>query len=109
MADYAGEPIRIATKDALNFDGKPLTPIDVDTVTCEVWNTDFTVKVQDVTIMDFVDDPTDEDNGNWVFTWDTTGREPGTYKARVTFNMISGPSSWEYKRIRLARDPHPGP
>jgi hypothetical protein len=48
MADYAGEPIRIATKDALNFDGKPLTPIDVDTVTCEVWNTDFTVKVQDV-------------------------------------------------------------
>lgn len=109
MADYAGEPIRITTKDPLNFDGRRIVPVDVTSVTVEVFNTDLSETVLALTPMDFINDPGDDADGEWAYIWDTTGIDPGTYKAKVVINTIDTLSSWEYHRIRLARDPHPGP
>lgn len=109
MADYAGEPRRIVTDTARNFDGRVLVPADVQSVTVEVFTNDLQTVVLPVTPMDYIDDTGDVDNNNWAFIWDTTGLEPGTYKAKVVITTLDGLESFEYKRIRLARDPHPGP
>lgn len=109
MADYAGEPIRIATHNALNFDGTRIVPADVYDVTVEVFNSDLTQTVLPVTVMTFIDDPDDDADGEFAYIWDTSGLEAGTYKAKVVINTIDNFSSWEYHRIRLKIDPHPGP
>lgn len=109
MADYAGEPRRIVTDAARNFDGRVLTPDDVISVTVEVFNNALDTVVLPVTPMDYILDTGDVDLNNWAFIWDTTGLDPGTYRAKVVVTMLDGLESFEYKRIRLARDPHPGP
>lgn len=109
MADYAGEPIRVTTKDPLNFNGQRIVPADVSTVTVEVFNSDLTSTVLGVTPMVFIDDADDDADGEWAYIWDTTGVASGTYKAKVVITTTDSLSSWEYHRIRLARDPHPGP
>lgn len=109
MADYAGEPIRITTLNALNFTGVRIVPADVTSITAEVFNSDLSAVVMPVTTMTFIDDPDDDDDGEFAVIWDTTGVAAGTYKAKVVITTIDGLSSWEYHRIRLKIDPHPGP
>lgn len=109
MADYAGEPIRITTVNALNFNGQRIVETDVISVTGEVFNNDLSAVVMPVTAMDFIDDPLDDDDGEFAVIWDTTGVVAGTYKAKVVIKTIDNLESWEYHRIRLKVDPHPGP
>lgn len=109
MADYAGEPIRITTRNALNFTGQRIVPADVISVTAEVFNSDLSATVMAVTSMDFIDDADDDDDGEFAVIWDTTGVAAGTYKAKVVITTIDTLASWEYHRIRLKIDPHPGP
>lgn len=109
MADYAGEPIRITTVNALNFNGQRIVPADVTSVTGEVFTNDLSATVMPVTTMLYINDPLDDDDGEFAVIWDTTGVTAGTYKAKVVINTTDGLSSWEYHRIRLKVDPHPGP
>lgn len=109
MADYAGEPIRITTVNALNFNGQRIVPADVSSITAEVFNNDLSAVVMAVDDMTFIDDSDDDDDGEFALIWDTTGVDAGTYKAKVVITTTDGLSSWEYHRIRLKVDPHPGP
>lgn len=109
MADYAGEPIRITTVNALNFNGVRIVPADVISVTAEVFNNTLSATVMAVTPMVFINDPADDDDGEFAVIWDTTGVVAGTYKAKVVIKTIDNLESWEYHRIRLKVDPHPGP
>lgn len=109
MADYAGEPIRITTVNPHNFDGQVLVPADVTSVTVEVFTNDLATVKLAVTNMAYINDVDDEANGEWAYIWDTTGIAAGTYKAKVVITTTDALASWEYHRIRLKADPHPGP
>ena len=97
MTQYAGELTKIvhtATKD-----GVELTPDDVT----EVWITVFTGTFEEVvaeTPMTW-----DVDMVRWQYLWDTSDVAYGSYRVRVRIEGFDGGSVWEYRRVRLARDP----
>lgn len=97
MTLYVGELTKIvhtATKD-----GVALEPDDVTAVWVTLYTSDLEILV-DETEMSW-----DLNFDRWQFLWDTTGLDPGTYRARVRIEGIDGGSVWEYRRIRLARNP----
>lgn len=102
MADYASEGREIRVSNPRDFRGTAVGQADVTSVAVEVFSADFSTQVLDSTPMDW-----DDDLATWVYTWDTRGLDPGSYKAKVTITSIDGLPSFEYQTIRLARDPHP--
>lgn len=98
MTQYAGEQTRIvhtATKD-----GAELVPDDVTAVWITVFTSDFSDEVVGETEMSW-----NLDHERWEYLWDTSAVSSGTYKAKVRVEGVDGGSNWEYRRIRLARDP----
>lgn len=98
MTQYAGELTKIvhtATKDA-----EALVPDDVTAVWITVYSSDFSEELVGETEMTW-----DTDHERWQHLWDTTAVDAGTYKAKVRIEGVDGGSVWEYRRIRLARDP----
>lgn len=97
MTLYAGELSKIihtATKD-----GVALLPADVTAVYVTIYNAALAEEVAETTMS------WDADQARWQYLWDTTGVDPGTYRVRVRIAGVDGGSVWEYKRLRLARNP----
>jgi hypothetical protein len=97
MTLYAGELTKIvhtATKD-----GEALLPGDV---------TGVSIILYDSTLEEVVGSSTmtwDSVKLRWQYLWDTSDMDAGTYRAKVTITGVDGGSVWEFKRIRLARNP----
>lgn len=105
MTIYAGETVTI-THTATDLDNTTaLTDGDVDSVTIVIYDSDLAEVVSE-TAMTW-----DSDESRWEYVWDTSpGATPvnidsGTYRAMVTITGLDDSTNWEYKRIRLARNP----
>lgn len=97
MTLYAGERVKVthtATKDS-----EALVPGDITAVWISIYDAEREVLV-DETLMTW-----DSTKSRWQYLWDTSGLDPGTYRARVRIEGVDGGSVWEYKRVRLARNP----
>lgn len=97
MTLYAGEEFRI-TATATDFDLTSLTDDSVNSVSIQIFNADAEEIVDTVMVWD-------EDEGMWVYLWDTTGLDAGGYRYKITVTGADGKSSWEWKRARLSRNP----
>lgn len=97
MTLYAGEEFRI-TATGSDFDGTVLTEDNVSEVS---------VTIFDSALEEIIDAPMswEPDELLWYYMWDTTGLDPGSYRYRVTFTGLDLKSSWEWKRVRFARNP----
>lgn len=104
MTDYAGELLRV-TVTADDFADAALTPDLVTGVYVTVYSPLGDIVV-DETAMTY-----SEGEGLWYYLWDTrTGATPvplpaGRYRLRCRVVDLDGLSSWEYKRVRLQRNP----
>lgn len=97
MTLYAGELTKIvhtATKD-----GAALAPADITDVWITIYTSDLEVLIAE-TVMSW-----DATHERWQYLWDTTDLDPGTYRVRVRIEGVDGGSVWEYRRVRLARNP----
>lgn len=97
MTLYAGELTKIvhtATKD-----GVALTAADVTGVSIIIYNAALAVTVAESTMT------WDSVKARWQFLWDTAGVVAGTYRAKVKITGVDGGVVWEFKRVRLARNP----
>lgn len=97
MTLYAGELTKIvhtATKD-----GVALVPADVTGVTIILYDAALAVAVSSSTMT------WDSVKLRWQYLWNTSGFAAGTYRAKVTIAGVDGGVVWEFKRIRLARNP----
>ncbi len=97
MTLYAGELSKIihtATKD-----GEALAPDDVDAVWITIYDAAREEAVGESAMS------WDSAQLRWQYLWDTTGFDAGTYRVKVRIEGVDGGSVWEYKRIRLARNP----
>lgn len=97
MTLYAGEVVKVthtATKDGLALD-----PDDITEVWITIYDPDREVLVAEIEM------EWDSVLARWHYLWDTTGLAAGTYRAKVRVEGVDGGSVWEYKRIRLARNP----
>ncbi len=104
MTIYAGETL-VITHTATNED-VALTDANVLSVTVEIFDSAGTTLV-DETAMTW-----DAVQERWEYVWYTddgaatpAALEPGTYRAKVLITSLTGTENWEYKRIRLARNP----
>lgn len=104
MTIYAGETLVIT--HTAQVDGVDLTDADVESVVVEIYDSTGDLLVES-TEMDW-----DSVQERWEYVWETTdggatpvALDPGTYRAKVTINGLSTSENWEYKRIRLARNP----
>lgn len=97
MTLYAGELVKI-TQTALK-DDEALLPDDITAVWLTLYNAEAAIVV-DETEMDW-----DATFDRWQYLWDTTGVDPGSYRARVRVEGVDGGSVWEYQRFRLTRNP----
>lgn len=118
MAHNAGEEYLI-THIALGFNDEPLTDADAVSVKItiyEVVEDAEPVALGSVTDQELTWNPTPawsirvanrpvSGQGWWQYLWDTDGIDPGTYKARVTLEGVTGGKNFETLRIRLKRDP----
>ncbi len=103
MTIYAGETITIS-HTATDLDNTTeLTESDVDVVEIIIYDVDGE-EVISITEMDW--NSTEE---RWEYTWDTSPSavpiDFGSYRAKVIITGIDGSTNWEYKKIRLARNP----
>lgn len=103
MTIYAGETLVIT--HTAQVDGVDLTNAEVDYVTIEIFDSAGDVIEDGEMVWDAGQD-------RWEYVWVTndgaatpTELESGTYRAKVTVVGLSGTENWEYKRIRLARNP----
>jgi hypothetical protein len=98
---YAGETTQIRIS-AIDFDQlTALTDADVTSVFVTIFNSDGD-EVLAETEIDY-----DVGEGAWIYNWDTTGRDPGGYRAKIEAygTGATPPYSLEFKRIRLNRRP----
>ena len=105
MTIYAGETVTI-THTATDLDNvTALTDSDVDSVTIVIYDSALTEVVSETAMTWNATD------ARWEYVWDTSpGATPinidsGTYRAMVTITGLDDSTNWEYKRIRLARNP----
>ena len=97
MTLYAGELFRIRA-DGADFDGTELTEDNVQAVTIRIYNAAKQLIAED-------DMTWDVDELIWVYLWDTATLVTGSYRYQVIFTGMDGKPSWEWKRIRLAKNP----
>lgn len=104
MTDYAGELLRI-TVGVEDFTSTPMAADDVDNLFVAIYNS-VGATVVDETAMTYSDE-----ESLWYYLWDTTtGATPvplpaGTYRVKCRLVDLAGESSWEYRRVRLSRNP----
>lgn len=98
MTTYAGELVRVSVT-AEDFDEEALTEEDVDSVVVVIYDSSSEVVVAEVSMTWNADDAL------WFYLWDTDGIDAGTYKAQCRMIDLDGHSSWEWQRVRLARNP----
>lgn len=99
MPYYAGSPVLIATT-AKGFDDEVLTQADVIGLQVSVYDNTGTVQVLAPQTMTW-----NELKLRWQYEWDTTGIEPGTYKAQVELIGEDNLPTPDFIRIRLAKLP----
>jgi hypothetical protein len=97
MTLYAGEEVKV-TSTVSDFDGVALTDLNVQNVKVTIYDSTPAIIVNAATMS------YDSTRLYFYYMWNTTGRSPGTYKAKVVATGADGLPSWEWKRIRLARD-----
>jgi hypothetical protein len=96
MTIYAGETIRVATT-AVDFDSStPIVDSDVVSATIEIFDG------QDLLVNESL--LWNPDLSEWYYDWDTTGVDPGSYRARL---KLSGAEwhTWEYVTVRFKANP----
>lgn len=99
MTLYAGETF-VVTHTATN-DSVALDDTNVESVTVTIYDSDGAEVVAET---EMTWDATQE---RWEYVWDTGGSTPidaGTYRAKVLITTLDT-ENWEYRRIRLARNP----
>lgn len=104
MTIYAGETL-VVTHTATNED-VALTDVNVLSVTIEIFDS------AGETIVDETSMTWDAVQERWEYVWYTLDDaatpqplDPGTYRAKVIITSLTGTENWEYKRIRLSRNP----
>lgn len=99
---YAGETARIISR-AKDFHQEPITDQTPGiTVTVDVHDAEGT-PVVDGEAMSW-DATGNADGPYWYFDWDTSGRDPGGYRTKVTYTG-GGLNAEKFGRVRLARPP----
>lgn len=100
MTMYAGETVvitHVATNETVE-----LTDADVDAVYIEIFDSAGDVVVAETEMT------WDDTQERWEYVWNTGGATPidsGSYRALCTIDGLGGTLNWEYKKIRLARNP----
>lgn len=84
---------------AADFDDEALTDEDITAMTAKVFDSEADVTLEEVSMDWSVED------SRWEYRWNTAGVEPGTYRVRIKAVGPEDIVTWEYKRLRLARDP----
>lgn len=97
MTLYAGEVFRI-TAEGADFDGTELTEANVNGVAVRIYNSAKEEIVD--TDMDW-----DADEGIWVYLWNTALLPAGSYRYQIIFEGVDGNLSWEWKRVRINKNP----
>lgn len=97
MTLYAGDTAYI-TLGADDWDDDVLTVDDVASVRVDVQDADaaFLVTAAD---MNWV-----SEHNLWLYKWDTTDVDPGSYRAKVLITGIDGSHSKEFIIVRLKKD-----
>jgi hypothetical protein len=101
MTLYANETAQIKIT-AVDFDqSTALSSAEVVTVNVTIFNREGDEVLGTTEIDYYVDEEA------WIYNWDTTGRDPGSYRAKIEAYGIGAtpPYSLEFKRIRLNRRP----
>ena len=102
MTIYSGETLVVYHTAVV--DGVSLTDTDVTSVSIQIFNADGDSVVDETNMM------WDDVQERWEYVWETVDNldEPltsGTYRAKVKIYGLDDSLNWEYKRIRLARNP----
>jgi hypothetical protein len=106
MTNYVGELMRV-TMAATDFAGDELDDTEVDEARISIWD------AAAILIVDNREMAYSTDEALFFFLWITTedGTDAGTplavgsYRAKCTLVDLDGHRSWEFIRIRLARNP----
>lgn len=101
MADYAGEPVTILATNARDALGTPLNGTNAS-ARMDVFSDDLAVQYVTDDVMVWSDVVS-----AFVGGWDTTGRLPAKYQAKVKVTPNGGLESWEWREIELADRPSP--
>lgn len=104
MAIYAGETLIIT--NSMTLDGGALSDEDVASVEIVIYDSQGEVVVPQSPMS------WNGEEGRFEYRWDTSpggstpmALEPGTYRAKIMVYGVNGEENWEYKKIRLARNP----
>ena len=97
MANYAGETLVIS--NTATQDGVAVTDDDVEGVSIIIYDSEGEIVVAETTMT------WDAVQERWEYVWDTDGLDPATYRARCIMDGVGATLNWEYKRVRLARNP----
>jgi hypothetical protein len=101
--DYQQEPRLITASKIKDYRGRAMEDQSAfESAKITIYKADFSD----------IDDPVlpeqtmtwDDDYFDWMYEWDTTEVDAGTYKAKIVLT-VDGKPSIEYKRIRVKRDP----
>lgn len=98
MTKYVGEQFRIVVT-AKDYGSGDLDDTNVDSVTLLILDRDATVLVDEEPMS------WDADEALWEYLWDTVDLSAGSYKYKVTVIGADGKPSWEWLRVRLAKNP----
>jgi hypothetical protein len=97
MTFYAGEQFRV-TGAITDYDGVVLTDENVDGVVVNIYDSAKELVLTSAMTWDV-------DEALWVYLWDTTGLDPGSYRYQIVATGADGRDSWEWRRVRFARSP----
>jgi len=97
---YAGELIKITTT-AKDFNSLAFPALELPdlVVTISIFDAAHVAVVSNV-LMTF-----DVVNGNWYYLWNTHAVPQGTYRPKCVLEDPDGHLSWDWSRIRLAKNP----
>jgi hypothetical protein len=103
MTIYAGETVTI-THAAKDIEGLPITNLDVLGVEIIIYDKNLAVVVTSPMTWN-------AQYLRWDYIWDTSpgatpvNIAPGSYRAKCTITGMDMSTNWEFKRLRLARNP----
>lgn len=100
MANYAGETLVIS--NTASVDGVAIGESDVEGVYITIYDSDGDIVVEETEMI------WDDTQSRWEYVWHTGGATPidfGSYRAKCIVDGVGATLNWEYKKIRLARNP----
>lgn len=104
MTTYTGELLRI-TATAADFENVAITPAEVAGMFVSIFSARGEPIVTEVPMAYSIEEEL------WYYLWDTSGGATptalvaGTYKVKLLMLDLDDHSSWEWTRVRLAKDP----